>query len=261
MLFALDLIGFLIIASFLVALFLFNQFARLPMGIQSIGILFGVVLWGIASILQKQVIYRHYRWNAIVGYFTLYLWIACLWSFHPAQSIHYTLVFTTGAVWLVLLSSYPFQKKHIAALYVLMMIGAVWQGITLLWPHFPIYYRAFMHGVLHGDYLLFRTLGFPRINGSIGGSNSVGGLYAVLFTLCLPVVLFAIRWEKKASYGMNLFSLLLRILGGICLVLFLLVVVMSGSRGSFIGVVFSLLFFWLSRQAWYKAILLSLIHI
>ena len=257
--FALDLIGFLVVTSFLGTLFLFNQFARLPLAMQSVGILFALLLWGIASVHQKQFIYRHYRWNIVVGWYTLYLWIACLWSFNPVQSIRYTLVFTTGAIWLVLLSSYPFHKKHIATLYILMMVGAVWQGIQLFLPHIPIYYRALLYGVLHGDYMLFRTLGFPRIDSSIGGSNSVGGLYAVLFTLCLPVVIFKKHWDKMASFQMNLLSLLLQILGTVCLLNFLIVVVMSGSRGSFIGVVFSLFFIWFSRQTWYKAFLYLMI--
>ncbi len=259
MLFALDLIGFLIIASFLGTLFLLNQFARIPMSMQSIGIVFALVLWGIASLLQKQLVYRHYRWNGIVGCFTLYLWIACLWSFNPVQSIRYTIVFTTGALWLVLLSSYPFQKKHIVALYGMMMFGAVWQGIQLFLPHAQIYYRAFLYGVLRGDYMLFRTLAFPRIESSIGGSNSLGGWYAVLFTLCAPVIIFQNYFWEKASFWRNFLSILLQILGAACLIVFLFVVVMSGSRGSFISVALSLLLIWLLRQAWYKAFLYLLV--
>ena len=255
---ALDAIGYAVVSTFLVSLYLFNQLTHLPLIMQSTGLLLGFLFWGIASLIQRKIIYRHYPWNGIVICFTLFLWIACLWSFFPNQSIRYTLVFTTGALWLILLSSYPFRKRHIALLYSLIVLAFSWQGILLLAPHVMSYYRAFLYGALHGDYMLFRSLGFPRIESTIGGSNSVGGLYAILFSLTAPVVMSGFFSKQSAFRWIRVWQILFSSLGVLALLIDLMVVVMSGSRGAFIGVALSVLFVWLVRLPWYRSLLFFL---
>jgi len=246
----LETLSYLLVLSFLVSLYIFNRFAQLPLIMQSAGLVGGCLIWGISSLLQKRCLYRHYPWNIPVIGFNLFLWIACSWSFDPAQSIRYTLVFTTGSVWLIILSSYPFQKKHLMFLLGCLFLAAFWQGIALMIPRMPAYLKAFSYGILHGDAILFRTLGLHGLKSSVGGSNSVGGLYTVLLTLLLPLSVFGFTWRKEDSWKKKVGMLAIKCLFIMGMVIFSGVILMSGSRGSYIGAILAVLFIILSRQTW-----------
>lgn len=246
----LEILSYLLVLSFLTSLYIFNRFAQLPLIMQSVGLVGGCLVWGFSSLLQKRCLYRHYPWNIPVVGFNLFLWVACIWSFDPAQSIRYTLVFTTGSIWLMILSSYPFKKKHLLILVACLFLAAVWQGVTLIAPRTPAYLKAFSAGILHGDAILFRTLGLHGLKSSVGGANSVGGLYAVLLTLLLPLSVFGFTWRKEDAWNKKVGMLIIKSVFILGMVIFGVVILMSGSRGSYIGAISAVLFILLSRQNW-----------
>lgn len=241
--------------GFYSSLYFWVQFPNYPLYFQTIGAFAAIFFWMVKSIVEKRIVYKHFPWNIWILLLNIFVWLTVIWAINPTQTIFYNLVFTAGSIYMVLLSSCVERKAQIIRMVSFLFLVSAYFALKAVVPNLAEFIQNFRSGATLVDKLLFRTTQYTRIKSSMGDANSVGGLYAVLISFLLPLLVFGFRSnpssgisKRRFHIGIFLGKSVLLIIGWALLGLFTMTLFMSASRGSLFGLVFALLFIFLMQN-------------
>ena len=238
-------------------LFFFVQFPIYPLYYQSFGTSISVFFWIIKSLLEHRLVYKHYSWNIWILIFNVFIWLSLLWSINVNQPVWFSLVFTTGSISMIIFSSCFNKKSQVIRILCLLFLFGSYFAFNILRQNIDTMLRITNSYLSLKEALVFRKLVFDRVISSMGGTNSTGGLFALPVALLLPILIYGFRTNKSMRNGKNfiwttfVWKLILQIIGYISLILLVIVVLMSGSRGAMLGLVFSLLLIFMIGNRWF----------
>jgi O-antigen ligase len=251
--------------GFYVSLYFFVQFPNYPLYFQAFGSCVAILFWMIQSLLERRIVYKYYPWDVWILLLNIWIWLTLIWSIDPGKTILYNLVFTNGSIFMVLFSSTFHRKSQIIRICTFIFILSSYFAIQAVLPTFPAFIKNLTSSASLTDKVFFRTMHMERIKSSMGDSNSVGGLYAVLIALLLPLLLFGFFSPQKVKKswwivgGILLGKVILQIVGWLIMGLFFVTLLMSGSRGAMFGLAASVFLMFLIRNRWVSNLTYSLL--
>ena len=241
--------------GFYVTVYFFVQFPHFPLYYQAFGSLIALVCWIFDSLVSRRIIYKHYPWNYMILALNCWIWLTMIWSVDPGKTLLYNIVFTNGSIFMVLLASSFHKKGQMIRIVSFIVLLSAYFAFKAVIPTLPAFVASFRSSASLADKVLFRTTGLERIKSSMGDANSVGGLYALLIALLLPLLLFGLRghptnyhWSVKGAILLG--KILLLVLGFALIALFIVTLLMSASRGAMLGLVGSLIIIFLIQNHW-----------
>ncbi len=225
---------------------------KIPLYYQAFGMCFSIIFWGILCLINQKIVYKHYPWHWTELLLCSWIWIGLLWSVEPRQTILYGLIFTSGCLLEIFIASTIVKKKQvfrllfflfaILAIYAIYNISQQWNNLLPLLKTTTIW-RSQLE--VQGTQIEFYS--------TIGGRNSIGGIYALVFPLALSITVFGFRnfYTVKNFILKTIFTIVF----GCFTALFFAMVLFSGSRGSFIGMIAGSIFLVLSYCEWQWSII------
>ena len=98
--------------------------------------------------------------------------------------------------------------------------------------------------------LLFRSVELSRITGSIGGPNTIGGVMGLLIPFFLGFTFYGFPLRNSYSWLRNSLHLILTLCTLLLACGFFIVLVLSLSRGAFLGLLAGLVALWMLPRHW-----------
>lgn len=251
--------------GFYVTVFFFVQFPNFPLYYQAFGSVIAIFFWLLKSLIDKKWVYQHYPWVWWILALNGWIWLTMIWSVDPGKTMLYNIVFTNGSIFMVLLSSSFHKKGQVVRIVTFITLLSAYFAFKAIMPTLPTFLKSFQSSSSLADKVLYRTEGLERIKSSMGDANSVGGLYALLIALLLPLLLYAFRTmgQKKIHWGFQVLIFigksLLQIIGWGIIALFFITLLMSASRGAMVGLVGSLIIIFLLHNHWASNLIFGLL--
>jgi O-antigen ligase len=237
----------------------------LPLTYQAIGALISLVFWIIKSIIMKKVQYIHYSWNITILILIVWCWFSLLWSINSFNTINNATIFTAGSILTIMLSSNITKKSQIIRLGIFLILIGSYIAIGSIIPAFPKYMIALKNGEFSGETFLFRKFSLPRIGYTFGEANTLGGFFSLIIPFIFCLNFFGIKTsfkDIKNNINKIYYKILVIAIKLICysaILLFLLTLFMTASRGAILGLIFSFLLIILVRRKWYFNFILLLL--
>lgn len=220
----------------------------IPLTYQAIGAFISVFFWIIKSFLKNKIEYIHYPWNFTLTILNIWCWLSLIWSVNRGNTINYSTVFTAGSLLAIILSSNITKKNQIIRITIFLAAAGTAISIRSINPYLPNYISAIKNSQFSGEAFLFRKTTLPRIGYTFGEANTLGGFYALLIPYIFSVVFFGIDINKRDNLPAKLAKLLSKIFGYPIILLFLLTIFMTASRGAILGLISSFIFIFLVRR-------------
>ncbi|MCK5849145.1 MAG: O-antigen ligase family protein [Caldisericia bacterium] len=232
---------------------------RIPLYYQGFGAGITILFWLVKSLLNKRFIYKHYPWHWTELFICIWIWTGFFWSIEPQQTVLYGIVFTSGCILEVLISSNIVKKGHVIRILTLLFI--------LLFGYAVYYIKNNVAEII--PLLKLSTVWRSQFdvkgveisfNTAIGGRNSLGGVYSLILPLSVAISFFGIKFKELKKYLPKL-SWLYFIIKPLAIsfsITFFAMVMFSGSRGSYLGMVAGLIFLVLAYLKWEWTIIAGL---
>lgn len=254
-----NICDFFIELGFYISILTLLNIKLIPLTYQAIGALFSIIFWIIKSVTQNKIVYIHYPWNLTLAILNVWCWLSLIWSVNRGNTINYSSVFTAGSLLAVMLSSNLTKKFQIIRITIFLAVIGTIVSIRSITPALSSYISAIKYGQFSGEAFLFRKMTLPRIGGSFGEANTLGGFYALLIPYFFSIIFFGTDILKSDKWFGKLFKLLSKIFGYPIIFLFLLTLGMTASRGAILGLIASLAFIFLVRRNRYTNLIILLI--
>ncbi len=222
----------------------------LPLYIQGLGPVLTLLSWLGLWLSSRTLPYIHYPWNFAILLLNLWCWLSVLWSIAPGVSAGYAIVVSGASILFVLLSSTltsrAFQLRFVSAL----ILFGLYTGLSALWMSDGGFALLFSRDFFSLEAILFRSSSLERLDASIGGANTVGGVMGLLMPLTLSFAFYGFPLRKSHRWQRNALHLLVIIFLLLISLFFYQCLVLSGSRGAFFGLLVAISVLLMLPRSW-----------
>lgn len=257
-----NLCDILIEIGFYISILTLLYIKIIPLTYQAIGASISLFFWLIKSILQSKASYIHYPWNLTLTILNIWCWLSLIWSVNTQNTVNYSAIFSAGSLLSIMLSSNITKKFQITRITIFLSVIGTIISIKSIAPALPTYISALKSGQFSGETFLFRKTVLPRIGYTFGEANTLGGFYALLIPYLFSIIFFGSDIVKSDKTLNKIFKFFCKLFGYPIIILFLITLMMTSSRGAILGLIASLLFiFFVRRNKQTNLILLLIILI
>jgi O-antigen ligase len=233
-----------------VSLFFLFHFVSLPLFYQGFGPAITLIFWLLLMLVSSSFPYTHYSWNVTILLLNAWAWFSCFWSVKPDQTIAYCVVVSGASLLIIALSS----SLHSKGFKIRMLLAFVIFGLALAFSSVSSELQELVK-IIKTDFftpeiLLFRTAELSRITGPMGGPNTIGGVMGLLIPFLLAFTFYGFPLRKSYRWFHNLFNFLLTFSSLLLALAFFVVLVLSFSRGAFLGLLAGIIVLWMLPRHW-----------
>lgn len=232
------------------SLFFLFHFVSLPLYYQGFGPAVTLLFWLLYMLVSDSFPYVHYPWNPTILLINAWAWLSVFWSVMPEQTISYCIVVSGASLLIIALSSTLLSKGFKLRLLVAFSIfgltlafGSVSNELQDLWS-------IVQNDFFTPETLLFRSVDLSRITGSMGGPNTIGGVMGLLIPFLLAFTFYGFPLRKQQAWYHNCLHLLLIFITLLLACAFFVVLVLSLSRGAFLGLLAGIVALWMIPRHW-----------
>jgi O-antigen ligase len=232
------------------SLFFLFHFVSLPLFYQGFGPTVTLIFWLLYMLVSDSFPYIHYPWNPTILLINAWAWLSVFWSIMPEQTISYSIVVSGASLLIIALSSTLLSRGFKVRLLLAFTIfglalafGSVSNELQDLWS-------IVQNDFFTPETLLFRSVDLSRITGSMGGPNTIGGVMGLLIPFLLAFTFYGFPLRKSYSWVRNSLHLILTLSTFFLACVFFIVLVLSLSRGAFLGLLAGMVALWMMPRHW-----------
>ncbi len=232
---------------------------ELPHYVQGMGAAITVFFWLVLILLSDRFPYLHYPWNTTLLLLNLWCWASLLWSVDPAVTRGYCIIVSAASILIVLLSSVLTTRGARIRFVLALLTCGIYLSLTSVGDEVQHFLRLISSEFFTPDMLLFRTSGLSRISGSMGGPNTIGGVMGLLIPFLGAFLFYGFPLRKSHRWYHNLFHVLAMLLCVLGCFLFFNTLILSASRGAFMGLLAGLIALMMIPRSWLTNVQLLLL--
>jgi O-antigen ligase len=232
------------------SLFFLFHFVSLPLFYQGFGPTVTLVFWLLYMLVSDSFPYTHYPWNLTILLINAWAWLSVFWSIMPEQTISYSVVVSGASLLIIALSSSLQSRGFKLRLFLAFVFFGLALTFTSVSNELQDLLQLVKNEFFTPETLLFRSVELSRITGSMGGPNTIGGVMGLLIPFSLAFTFYGFPLRKSFSWLRNSLHLLLILSTLLLACIFFIVLVLSLSRGAFLGLLAGMVALWMLPRHW-----------
>jgi O-antigen ligase len=232
------------------SLFFLFHVVSLPLFYQGIGPAITLLFWLLLMLISPSFPYSQYPWNITLLLLNAWSWFSSFWSVKRDQTIAYCILVSGASLLIVALSSSLHGKGFKIRLLLAFSIFGLALAFNSVTNELHDLVNIVKTDFFTPEILLFRTGKLSRITGPMGGPNTIGGVMGLLIPFFLAFTLYGFPLRKAYGWFHNGINLILTLVSLLLSLVFFVVLLLSFSRGAFLGLIVGFIVLWMLPRHW-----------